>query len=115
MKRLVATLVLPIVAVTLASCSQIDALAPVGGAAITTVRNATYDVLIEEGIEILVAPQCSAISAGFTCEGTTIDGIPIIAEAGPDAPYELTILVGEEVIFEGNASDVLQAAVLEAS
>lgn len=115
MKRPVMVVALSAMALLLSGCSQIDALAPVGGAAITTVRNATYDVLIDEDIEILVAPQCSVVSSGFTCEGTTVDGAPIIAEAAPEAPYELTIVVGEEVIFEGTAQDVLQAAVLDAS
>lgn len=115
MKRPVMVVALSAMALLLSGCSQIDALAPVGGAAITTVRNATYDVLIDEDIEILVAPQCSVVSSGFTCEGTTVDGAPIIAEADPEAPYELTIVVGEEVIFEGTAQDVLQAAVLDAS
>lgn len=110
-----AWLVVPLMAVTLTGCSQIDALAPVGGAAVTAVRNATYDVLVDSDVEILVAPQCSAVASGFLCKGSTVDGAPIIAEATPDAPYELTVLVGEEVLFDGTAEEVLEAAVQEAS
>ncbi len=115
MNRRVMALTIPFAAFALAACSQIDALAPVGGAAITTVRNATYDVLVEKDVDILVAPQCTTVSSGFTCKGTTVDGDAIIEEAGPEAPYELTIAVGTEVIFEGSAQAVLQDAVLEAS
>ena len=110
-----AWLVVPVVAVTLTGCSQIDALAPVGGAAVTTVRNATYDVLVDADVEILVAPQCSAVASGFRCEGSTVDGAQIIAEATPDAPYELKVSVGEELLFDGTAEEVLQIAVQEAS
>lgn len=115
MRRRYLLLAIPTLCLALTSCSQIDALAPVGGAAITSVRNATYDVLVDEGVAILVAPQCTAVPTGFTCEGSTVDGEPIMAEAGPEAPYELTVTVGREVLFEGTAQEVLEAAVLEAS
>lgn len=115
MIRVPALLVVPLVALSLAACSQIDALAPVSGAAVTAVRNATYDVLVDAEVDILIAPQCSAVTSGFICEGSTVDGATIVAEATADAPYELTILVGEEVLFDGTAQEVLEAAVQEAS
>ena len=115
MKRRFLLIAQPLMGVMLASCSQIDALAPVGGAAITSVRNATYDVLLDKDIAILVAPQCTAVASGFTCEGSTIDGRSIVAEASADPPYELKVLVGNEVLFDGTARQVLDDAVLEES
>lgn len=115
MKRSYALLTVPVLCLGLTSCSQIDALAPVGGAAITSVRNATYDVLVDEGVEILVAPQCNAVPTGFTCEGSTVDGLTILAEASADAPYELTISIDGKNVFQGTAQEVLEAAVMEAS
>jgi len=115
MKRTHAALAVPVLVLSLGACSQIDALAPVGGASITTVRNATYDVLVNEGIDILRAPQCSATSSGFTCTGSTIDGNPIVSEAGPTTPFDLTVRVGDTLLFEGTAEEILEAAVLEAS
>lgn len=97
------------------ACSQVSSLTPVGGAALTSVRNATYDVLIDQQIAILAAPQCESTESGFTCTGSTIEEEDIVAEAGPEAPYELTISIGGRVIFEGTAQEVLEAAVLESS
>lgn len=108
-------LVVPLAALALAGCSQVAALTPVGGGPITTVRNAVYDVLVAQEIEILVAPQCTTSDAGFTCTGSTIDGQTILAEAQSAAPYPLTISVGSSVIFTGTANDVLAEAVQEAS
>lgn len=115
MRRLRVALAIAVPAAFLAGCSQIEALAPVGGTAITTVRIATYDVLIDQQIPILVAPQCAATSSGFTCEGTTVDGAPITAQAGPSSPFDLVISVDGEVVFEGTAQEVIDAAVLESS
>lgn len=99
----------------LAGCSQIDALAPVGGDSITSVRNAVYDVLSAEGVEILVAPQCVTEDIQFTCTGSTTDGATITAVAEKTTPYPLTITIGDATIFTGNATDVLEAALREAS
>lgn len=101
--------------VLLAGCSQIDSLTPVGGAAVTSVRNATNDVLVDRQVPILVAPVCTEVASGFTCTGSTTDGREILTKAGGTSPYELTISIGGEVIFTGTATDVLEAAVLESS
>ena len=115
MRRLGVALAIAVPAAVLAGCSQIEALAPVGGTAITTVRIATYDVLIDQQVPILEAPVCTPSDSGFTCTGSTIDGAEIVATAQGTNPYPMTITVGGSVIFEGNAQDVLDAAVLEAS
>ena len=97
-----------------AGCSQVAALTPVGGGAITTVRNATYDVLFDQQVTILVAPVCEPTDSGFTCTGETIDGQPIVTTAVATKPFEMTISVGGTVIFEGNAQAVLDENVREA-
>ena len=112
MKRLLAV---ALATLALGGCSQISALTPVGGTAITSVRNATYEVLVDQQVAILVAPQCEPSDSGFTCTGSTLEGQAIIAVAEGTDPYPMTITVGDAVIFEGNAQDVLEAAVLEAS
>ena len=96
---------------TLSACSQMAALTPVGGDSITTVRNAVYDVLVEQNVDVLLAPQCTTATDGFTCAGTTMDGQDINAVAGATSPYPLTITVGGTEIFRGTAQDVLQVAV----
>ena len=110
--RLVALAALPI---ALGACSQINALAPVSGGPITSVRIAVYDVLVEQNVPILVAPQCTPATSGFTCTGKTPDGQEILATGGPTAPYPITITVGGTTIFQGNAQDVLDKAAQEAS
>ncbi len=99
----------------LTGCSQVAALTPVGGDSITSVRNAVYDVLVDQEVAILVAPQCEIVDSGFSCTGTTVDGAEIRAEAGGTTPYPLTISVGGEQIFSGDAQQVLDEAMLEAS
>ena len=112
MKRLIAV---GVAALALSACSQVSALTPVGGTAITSVRNATSEVLVDQNVPILEAPQCVPSDSGFTCTGSTVDGAEIVAVAEGSNPYPMSITVGGTVIFEGNAQDVLDAAVLEAS
>lgn len=115
MRRTLIAAAAAMAAVALAGCSQIGALTPVGGTAITSVRNATYDVLVDEGVEVLVAPVCEQGEQGFTCTGSTIGGDAIVATGGLTPPYDLRVEVGGEVIFEGTAQDVLAEALREGS
>ena len=110
MRRLIAV---GIAALALSACSQVSALTPVGGTAVTSIRNATYEVLVDQQVPILEAPVCAPSDSGFTCTGSTLDGSEIIAVAGGTNPYPMKITVGRTVIFDGNAQDVLDAAVLE--
>lgn len=96
-------------------CSQIDALAPVGGEAQTTIRNATYDVLLDERVDILVAPTCAKEATQIICRGTTVTGAPIVATGASTKPYTLRVEVDGAVIFDGSATDVLADALLEGS
>jgi len=96
-------------------CSQVEALTPVGGTAQTTVRNATYDVLLEQQVDILVAPVCSAESTSIVCRGSTVTGATIVATGSNAKPYDMTIEIDGRVIFQGSATDVLAEALLEAS
>ncbi len=115
MRRLV-QIIFPLLLVsTLAGCSQINALAPVGGDKITSVRNAVYDVLVQQQIEVLVAPTCTTVETGFTCTGSTVNNEKILAEASGTAPFPLVIKVDGVEIFEGTAQSVLDQAVLEES
>lgn len=106
-----------LIAATLAltACSQVASLTPVGGSSLTSVRNAANDVLVDQGVPILVAPKCTAVDSGFTCIGSTVDGAEILVAAEGAKPFAMSISVGGAVIFEGNATDVLESAVQEAS
>lgn len=115
MRRLPVVITMALSSFLLSACSQISSLTPVGGAALTSVRNATYDVLVDQQIPILVAPQCTSTEAGFTCTGSTTGGEEILAQAGSEAPYELKITIDGRIVFEGSAQEVLEAAVLESS
>ena len=115
MRRIGPVVALGVAAALLSACSQVASLTPVSGASVTTVRNAANVILVEQEVSILVAPTCSAVDAGFTCVGSTVDGEEILVTAGPAKPFDMSVAVGGQVIFEGNATDVLQAAVLEAS
>jgi hypothetical protein len=99
----------------LAGCSQVKELAPVSGDTITSVRNATYDVLVDQQVDILEAPVCTTNEAGFTCIGSTIDGSEIRSTASGTTPIDLVVEVDGQSIFTGTVQDVLDAALLEAS
>lgn len=115
MRRSILALASAVVATMLAGCSQVASLTPVGGSSITSVRSAADNVLVDQQVPILVAPDCTAVDSGFTCVGSTIDGAEILVTAAGTAPYDMTVSVGGSVIFEGNAQAVLDAAVLEGS
>lgn len=115
MKRYVTIGAVALASLGLAACSQVASLTPVGGASLTSVRNAANNVLVEQEVPILVAPQCTAVDSGFTCVGSTVDGAEILVTAQGAKPFTMSITVGGAVIFEGNATDVLESAVQEAS
>ncbi|MFM9134308.1 MAG: hypothetical protein ACKOT0_02540 [bacterium] len=106
----VALVLAPLLGAGLSACSEIRALTPVGGDSITAVRNAVNIVLVEQQVDILVAPVCAAADTGFACRGTTVDGADIVATATGSAPYDLSIAIGGETVFTGTAQAVLESA-----
>jgi len=115
MRRYVTIAAVVLAPLGLAACSQVASLTPVGGSSLTSVRNAANVVLVEQEVPILVAPKCTAVESGFTCLGSTVDGAEILVTAEGAKPFAMSVSVGGSVIFEGNATDVLQSAVEEAS
>ena len=99
----------------LSACSQVNELTPVSGDTITSVRNATYDVLVDKGVPVLEAPVCAVNEAGFTCIGSTVDGSEIRSTAIGTSPIDLVIEVDGQPIYVGTVQDVLDAALLETS
>jgi len=109
-----ASMALPALLV-LSACSQVNELTPVSGDTITSVRNATFDVLVDQQVPVLEAPVCSTDDAGFTCVGSTIDGAVIRSTATGSTTIDLVIEVDGQSIFEGTVQDVLDAALRESS
>ncbi|NYF17631.1 hypothetical protein HDC37_002476 [Microbacterium sp. AK009] len=105
-----AILLAPAVVLAVAGCSQIAAIAPVGGDRLAEVRYAVNDVLIEEGIDILVAPVCTvgADEVTVTCEGSTGDERTIDATSEVESSDQIVVRVGDEVVYEGSLSAVLE-------
>lgn len=95
----------------LTGCSQVAALAPVGGNHLTEVRYAAIDVLTEAGVDILTAPVCAAATGGaINCTGTTVAGETITALSPADDQTSLTVTVGTDVLYTGSIMDVLNEA-----
>lgn len=94
----------------LTGCSQISALAPVGGDDITGLRTAAVDVLLQKKVAIKVAPTCVESSTEYRCQGTTVTGGPILVTAPTADPIIMTITVDGAQIFNGSVDDVLTAA-----
>lgn len=95
----------------LAGCSQVEAIAPVGGDHQAEVRYAAIDVLLDAGIDVLVAPVCEGDGAGaITCAGETIDGASISVVSTADDQASVEVTVGEQVIYSGSIMEVLDRA-----
>ncbi len=108
----------PIVAVlamgAVTGCSQIAAIAPVGGSHEAEVRYAAIDVLLDAGVEILAAPDCHEDDGAILCEGETMSGEPIAVESTATDPSSLTVTVGAEVVYSGSVLQVLDDAARDA-
>ncbi|AVZ40705.1 hypothetical protein CT688_15775 [Dietzia sp. JS16-p6b] len=90
-----------------AGCSQIDALAPVGGAEIADLRYAANEVLLEQGVEILVAPVCEGHGASLRCVGETVDEETITATLTSEDGTTFELEVGGRLIYSGPVQAVL--------
>lgn len=94
----------------LAGCSQVAALAPVGGDRMAEVRFATIDVLLDKGIDVGEAPVCETTGDTIACAGTTSDGDPIASTSTTGDAAPLDVLVGGDSIFSGDLATVLAEA-----
>lgn len=104
MKRL---MLLLLFGLTLTACSQVAAVAPVGGGHQAEVRYAAIDVLLDAGVEILVAPVCEADAAVITCAGETVSGEPIEVHSSAS---DVEVTVGSDVIYSGSIMEILERA-----
>jgi hypothetical protein len=105
-----------------AGCTQVAQLRGVAGAEVSSVRTATNNVLVDEGVAIDVAPVCALEDPVYVCLGSTSDGAEIRSEATVLADYgettdeygayvpadiALVVTVGGTEIFNGKVEDVL--------
>ncbi|MCF7552392.1 hypothetical protein [Pseudonocardia sp. WMMC193] len=97
-----------LVALVTAGCSQVAAVAPVGGTREALVRFAGNDVLVAQGVSILAAPVCTADAGAVTCAGTATDGTAITVSAPADGP--MTVRVGDRVLYDGPVQTVIDEA-----
>ena len=109
-RRIFALAFTPVIFAALSGCSQIASLTPVSGGPLQTVRVAVLDVLVQQQVPILVAPVCVLGDTQFTCEGSTVDGDSIRAEATLSVPYSLVLTVGSEIIYSGDVQSIIDQA-----
>jgi hypothetical protein len=113
MTRLVPTVITAALAIgALAGCaSQLDGLAPVGGDALTGVKFASTDVLLERKLGILEAPVCTQTGDAVSCVGSLTDGAVISVQADIGTkPHTMTVTVGGSVVYDGEVQKVLDEA-----
>lgn len=92
-------------------CSQVAAIAPVGGNHLTEVRFATIDVLLERGIALQDVPTCTRADDGaIACAGSTEHGDAVASTSPASDPDSFTVTVSSEIVFTGSVSAVLDAA-----
>ncbi len=94
----------------LGGCSQISALAPVGGDELAEVRFAAIDVLLEKDVDVLEAPVCTVDGTDISCTGSTVDGETIDVTSSTADDAALTVLVDGQQIFSGPLQSVLDEA-----
>lgn len=109
MRRLVAVVGFASLAL-LAGCSQVSALAPVGGDALRMVSIATGDLLESKGIEVMVVPVCTQTAKAATCAGTTMDGLDITVTADLNSPITMIVTVGDAQVYSGQAQEIIDKA-----
>lgn len=113
MTRLVPAVLAGALAVSaLAGCaSQLDGLAPVGGDAMTGVKFAATDVLLERKLGILEAPVCTETGDTVSCVGSLTDGAAINVQADIGTkPHTMTVTVGGTVVYDGEVQTILDEA-----
>jgi hypothetical protein len=109
-RRCLTTAACAVGAIALSACSQVSALAPVGGDGISTLRIAIDDVLAEKGVPVLVSPKCTEAEKAFTCKGTTRAGDPIVATSPAGDPMTMTVSVAGKILYDGDVNAVVQRA-----
>lgn len=98
-----------LMAALLSSCAYTSGLLP-GFSTNPSVYFAVNDVLVSQQVPVLTYPSCvlEADQKTQTCTGETLDRQPISAVADQsDEALPLTIKIGEKVIFEGSATEVV--------
>ena len=90
--------------------TQVAQLQPVAGDALTGVNIAVVDVLLDQEVDVLVAPVCTYEPTTYTCKGSTVDGAEILATAVGAEADTVTITVGGRQIFSGAIDEVLKKA-----
>lgn len=91
----------------LAGCSQVAALAPVGGDDVAKVRFAAIDVLVAQGVEIFDAPFCTLDGEAITCTGSTVDGEDVAVASSSSDDATLTVTVGSDTLYDGSLDDAI--------
>lgn len=95
----------------LAGCSQVAAIAPVGGNHLAEVRFAGNDILVDHDIDVRTAPVCTrADDKTITCDGDTFDATPIRFSSPGSDPDRLSVVVGGDDLYDGSLAAVLTDA-----
>lgn len=95
-------------ALALSGCTQVDALAPVGGAGLADLRYAVNEVLLEKNIDILVAPVCDGDGLDLRCVGETVGNETITASVTSEDESTFDLVVGSTEIYSGDVQSILE-------
>lgn len=112
MRRHAAVALTVIGGLVLTGCSQVAALAPVGGNRATEIRFATIDVLLDHDIALMDAPTCAmADDRAVTCTGTTVEGQTVTATSPAQDQASLEVRVGDDVLYQGTIDAVIETSI----
>ena len=100
-----------LVTLALAGCSQVAAIAPVGGDRAAEIRYAAIDVLVAAGVPVGHAPTCTEDARrAVTCTGDTMTGDGIRVDSPAGDPDRVTVWVADAVLYDGSVAAVLEKA-----
>jgi hypothetical protein len=97
-----------LVGLAVTGCSQVAALAPVGGDRVTTVKVAANDLLLAQGVAIKVAPVCETGETEYDCTGSTMSGDTITVTAPLKGDLTMVLKVGDRTLHDGPVDPVIQ-------
>lgn len=96
------------VGLALVGCSQVAAIAPVGGDRVSEVRYAALDILFEKQVDVLIAPVCSmSEDRAVSCDGKAVGGASITVESTSTDQASFSVAVDGTVLYDGSIQQVL--------
>lgn len=104
-----AVLMLGVLSVAIAGCSQVQGLATQGNVNVLYLESAVTDVLLAQKVALMTKPVCTVDPAtNYNCTASTLKGEPVAVNVpGTDEDPIMTITVNGKQVFTGSVIEVI--------